>query len=237
MTLIIALEGIDFLVLTTDSKGSWEYSSEIRVDNPNAEKLIQLNKHICILIGGDSEIGINLVEEFKTQFTKCNSWTMGKVVKEFSKFCKKEIKHITDTILPGNRMFPAIVFIIGGLEKIKGKWEPKINILRSENLFYPGRKKDNIADGRPWIARYIFGKHYRKDLSLEDMCFLAGKIMSETVSFDGYVGGKIRMAVIDQKGVRKLNDNVVNRFLKAKDEYIKENEKKEKEELEKIIKE
>ena len=233
MTLITAAEGNEFVVLATDSKGSWIDGSGTRIDSINAEKLIPLSKYSCVLIADDAEVGLQLVEEFKKQF-KNNNLGITKIVKEFSKFCKKEISHISDSISPSNPAFPSVVFIVAGLDKERKKYIPKINILRSERLFYPGRVKEKAADGKPMIAHYILNKEYDKNYSQEDMCFLLGKVMVETVKVDGDVGGKIRMAIINQKGVRILPDNIVDIYVTDKESYKRIRENKE---LEDIIKE
>lgn len=234
MTLIVAVEGKDFVVLGADSEGSRGDVYGTRVDNITAEKLIQLTKYSCALIAGDPEIGIQLIEEFKSQLRNTDSWDTTKVVKEFSKFCKKEILHISDTISPSDDDFPDVTYIVAGLDKKRRKYIPKINILRSGNLFFAGREKDKAAKGKPMIAYYILDKKYNKESSQDDLCFLIGEVISETIRIDGDVGGKIRMAVIDKKGFRDIADSVVDDFTKNKEDYMRE---KEIEELEEIVKE
>lgn len=219
MTLIMAVEGIDFVVLATDSKGSWIDDSGTRIDSIAEEKLIPLTKYACVLICADAEVGVQLVEEFKTQYANHHNWGITKVVKEFSKFCKREISHISDTVSPSDRAFPNVIYIVAGLDKVGKKWKPKINILRSHRLFYPGREKNKAANGKPMIARYILDKEYNKNLSVDDMCSLVGMVMAETVRIDGDVGGRIRMAVINQKGVRELSDDVVDIFTGDKEKF------------------
>lgn len=235
MTLIVAIEGIDFVVLAADSQGRREIYGT-RVDSKSEEKLMPLTKYSCVLISGNGEIGTQLIEEFKSQVKNIDSLDITKVVKKFSKFCKKEITHISDSVSPSDEAFPEITYIVAGLDKKRnGRYIPKINILRSTSLFCPGRIKYKAADGKPMIAYYILDKEYRMNQSQNDLCFLIGKVMSETIRIDGDVGGTVKIAVIDKKGLRIIPEHVVNDFMNFdKEEYTI---KKEKEELEKIIKE
>lgn len=236
MTLIIAAEGDNFVVLAADSKGSWNDDGS-RMESITEEKLMPLTKYACILIAGDAEIGMQLVEEFKTKYKSSYTWGISKVVSEFSKFCKKELSHITDTIKPSDVAFPDIVFLVGGLDKNGEEYIPRLNILRSVRLFFPGRHRNKVAEGKPFIARYILSKNYDRDSSKEVMGFLVAEAMRETISIDGDVGGKVRMAIIDENGLRVLPDEAVKKYLDgpAEDERIKL--KKEKEGLEKLLNE
>ncbi|MFH1473467.1 MAG: hypothetical protein ABIE55_01100 [Candidatus Aenigmatarchaeota archaeon] len=234
MTLIVSLEGKDFIAVGSDSEGSREDSHGTRVDNIEAEKLIQLTKFSCALIAGDAEIGTELIEEFKSTLKNTDKWNLTDVVKKFSKFCKKEISHISDVVSPSDIAFPYIIFILTGLDKKGKKFIPKINVLRSTRLFCPGREKDKSAKGKPMIAYYILDKYYDKNFCQEDMLFLIGKVISETMRIDGDVGGKIKMAIIDNKGFRNIKDSAVEIYTKDKEMYKLEKENKE---LENIIKE
>lgn len=114
---------------------------------------------------------------------------------------------------------------------------PKIYVLRSENLFFSGRGDNTVAEGKPFIARYILSKEYDKNYGVDEMCFLVAKTMVETISIDGDVGGKIKMARIDGKGVHPLPDNAVQEFVNGKKEYEKSKTEQQKNELVKISKE
>lgn len=237
MTLIIAAEGNNFVVLAADGKGTWVDAGGSRMESITEEKLVPLTKYACALIAGDPELGVQLVEEFKTKNKYSYKWGISQVVSEFSNFCKKTISQITDTIRPNDDAFPVVIFLIGGLDKTGRKYVPKLNILRSERLFLPGRQKNKAAEGKPFIARYLFSKKYDKDLSKEVMGFLVAEAMRETISIDGDVGGKVRMAIIDENGCRVLSDEVVKRYLDGpeEDEIIRLEE--ERKGLEKLLRE
>lgn len=234
MTLIIAAEGEGFVVLAADSKGTWIDDIGSRMESITEEKLIPITKFTCVLIADDAELGVQLVEEFKARNKTISDWGITKVVQEFSVFCKKELLHITDTIQPTSDAFPSVTFLIAGLDKNKEAYIPKINILRSKRLFLAGRHKDKVAEGKPLIARYILSKRYERILSQENMGFIVAEAMKETISVDGDVGGKVRMAIIDENGVRVLTDNVVEKYLDGQEEDEKNRLNQEQETLEEM---
>lgn len=236
MTLIIAAEGKEFVVLAADSKGTFVDDGS-RMESITEEKLMPLTKYACILIAGDAELGLQLVERFKEKYKSSYTSDMSTVISEFSVFCKKELSHITDTILPGNRAFPDVVFLIGGLNKEGKKYVPRLNILRSMRLFLPGRHKDKVAEGAPFIARYILSKKYDRNASQESMGFLVAEAMSETISIDSDVGGKVRMAIIDKNGLRVISDEAVKRYLDGPEEDERIKLEEERKGLKKLIEE
>lgn len=236
MTLIIGAEGKDFVVLAADSKGTFLEDGS-RMESITEEKLIQLTDYSCVLIAGDAEIGVQLIEDFKEKHRFSKNLGISKVVLLFRDFCKKEMGHITDTILPGHPAYPDIVFLVGGVDK-KGKGcVPRLRILRSSTLFFAGRHRDKVAEGVPLIARYILSKEYNRNQSQEAMGFLVAKAMRETISINAEVGGKIRMAIVRNNGVQVFNDNVVKKYMDGPEEDERLKLKAEREELEKLIKE
>lgn len=239
MTLVIAAEGKDFVVLISDGKGMWTEEDGTRFESRNEDKMFKLSKYTCALIAGDSELGAEFIESFKLKNKGCANWPMRRVVKAFSKHCKKELGHLTDIVHPANNNFPDIVYVIGGMDKVGRKFFPIINILRSQrNLCMVGRKRRNAAEGSPLIARYILSKNYSENLSLNEMCLLVAEAMAETITIDGNVGGKVRMSVVDKRtGVREFTADIVEKFLKGPVNYRESLIAEEKKNLIKLIRE
>ncbi len=218
MTLIIALEGTNYVVIGADSKGSGGYMA--RVDSLNEEKMLTLSKYCAVLISGNAEIGIELIEEFKVKFKSLNGLSVSQIVKKFSTFCRKNIVVFTDTMAPNHPAFPDFDYIVTGLNKKGRTFSPQTNILRSRSLFFPGRVKNKATEGEKHIADYLIGEEYDRTVDQETMCFLSGKILAKTIKINGNVGGKIKIGVIDKSGLRILpDDNVETYTTSTKEEY------------------
>ncbi|MBM4276337.1 MAG: hypothetical protein FJ130_00440 [Deltaproteobacteria bacterium] len=73
MTLTIALEGSDGLILATDSRGTIGDPRGLTAINDIQKKLFRLNKHSGITIAGSSELAATLIDKLMKQIQDSHS--------------------------------------------------------------------------------------------------------------------------------------------------------------------
>lgn len=212
MTLIITAKGKDSLVIGADSRAVVTDHAGTRFINDNAEKMIQLNKYCCVLMAGDSEVGVFLIEKFKKNVKEKED--VISINEKLRKFCREEFRPYIDFVHPLSRDYPQVSFILSGLEKINRiPKKPRIFILKSWNYFFPGEEKDYMIFGKDVISRYLFTKFYKKNKhSVEELTKLIVQCLYDTEKIDGEAGGDMHMATINKYGFSET----------ATEEYIEE---------------
>ncbi|GAG41071.1 unnamed protein product, partial [marine sediment metagenome] len=130
MTLIIAAEGKDFVLLGSDSKATYDGNSgDVAVE---ANKCFEISKHVAILCADDGDIGHALIKRFKSVLPSKEDGCTN-VTDCFIKFCRKDMAHIT---VCGEYLIPKTTFIIAGLDK-KGRefCEPATYVVNTHDFF------------------------------------------------------------------------------------------------------
>lgn len=203
MTLIIAARGKDHIIVGSDSRAIREDRSHNRIQTNIHNKLIKLNDHNCILIAGDSEKGRYLTEEFKPKIKPKDD--IKKILKKFCKFSRKEFKNVYDYLHP--ELWPEVTFILAGFEKDKtGKSiNPRLFIVRSDDMFEEGEAIDNIIEGKDIIAKYLFAKRYEESMTQEETTELVFDCLYDTENIDGDAGGKYTMEIITKLGFTSID--------------------------------
>ncbi len=222
MTQVVAAEGADpenggnFIIIGSDSRGHLEgMEGAIAVDR--MEKAHPIADHVGILAYGRGELCLDLIDEFRI---KCSS-TDGaySVAKEFCN-CSREIWDEWFKGVPINYR-PAIGFIIAGLDKIGDNFEqPRIYEVRSQANFAIGAHKHGfVIGGVTFLGNYILNKKYKKGMSRAELAPLVAYAIHETSSVNMYVGGEIKMGIIDNNGL--------DFYLKTDiDEFVRESHEK-----------
>jgi len=202
MTLVIAAEGENFVIIGADTKNVINYPGGIRAESNMEDKLIQVANHVCITIAGVGDIGTQFIEKFKATL-KSREDGATYIAEKFSSFCKKEFfTKIADTIKDSY----SPLFLISGLDKIGNKYKkPIIFIEDSSDAFYPGRWKKYAFIGVDIIANYLFSKHYRKSAGQNKLPNLIAQTIYDTSKCDGNVGCDMKIFIIDQNGVREIS--------------------------------
>lgn len=203
MTLIIAVQGKDFVVLGADSRGTIQYSSGTRVELNIQQKLIKISDRSGILLSGATCQASYLVEKFK-QNLKSNKKNVTAIAEDFASFCRNEARVCSDvpTYDP-----PHLGFIIAGIDKSGRKITPKCYSLTSMSGFKLGLYDQGFGiEGKSIIAYYLFAKNFAKKekIELDELVRLVVGALDDTMNIDGDVGGKINMAIIDDSGMRKI---------------------------------
>ena len=157
------------------------------------------------MLSGDAEFGFTLIDEFKEK-GKLEGKGVSKIAEEFCIFCRNKFNKIENFSLQSQKLFPAMDFVISGMDKEGGKFtKGKMFLLRKNRLFTPSLNDNFILSGQFLLAYYFLEKFYKKDLELDEICLLVGQAIYDTKRINGNVGGEISLAVIDSKKFRFIN--------------------------------
>ena len=215
MTLIISAKGhhinrngereSDFIVLGCDSRGVVEIKDVFRTEVNNYKKLFPLNDYCCVMLSGDSESGLSLINGFLEK-SKIQRKGVSDVVEEFCRFCRARFNEIEEFSLTTQERFPDVDFIIAGMDKVGNNFtKGKMFTLRRARLFNPAFCDDFIALGQNFLAYYFCEKLYKNDLDLDTVLSIVGQAIYDTMRTNGNVGGDITLAVIDSKKFRPMD--------------------------------
>ena len=213
MTLIIAAKGKEqgenHIIVGADSRGTI-HQGDLSMANDNRKKIIELNKHVCVLIGGDVEKGSYLVNNFLPSVKKTDD--VYKIANSFSNFCNKKFKPLINLLGVDSKNYPYVVFIIAGLKKDNSRYiDPRIYVLRSDDAFFLGEQDPFIVDGSNIIlASYLLSKDFETESTMDDKIKLIVRCIHETSKYDGCVGGDIHVAVISEAGFTPQLESDIN---------------------------
>ncbi len=217
MTLVAAVEGEDpgnggkFLIIGSDSRGHLEgLEGAIAVDR--MEKIHTIADHVGILAYGKGELCLDLIDEFKI---RCSSTDEAyPVAKEFCN-CSREIWNEWFRGVPIIHRPPDVGFIIAGLNKIGDNFEqPKIYEVRSSTNFAIGAHKHGFAiGGVTFLGNYILNKKYKRGMPRAELAPLVAYAIHETSSVNMYVGGEIKMGIVDNNGLNFFEKSDIDQFI------------------------
>lgn len=211
MTLVIALRGKEpsgepYIVLGCDSRGVMEEvdSPSTRTEVNKFKKVFEITKHTGILVAGDGEKGLYLIDEFIKRKPRDNG--ISDLAKRFSKFSKNEFKRIDNFVLPTTKYFPNVDFIFAGMNKIKGRFvEPKIYMMRRRSLFSLSMAENFITDGNDLLANYFLEKFYKEEAEIDYALTVVANAIYDTQRVNSNVGGPINISVITPSGMKPID--------------------------------
>jgi 20S proteasome alpha/beta subunit len=207
MTLIIAAEGKDFVILGADSRATIE-SGRTRVEINFMEKIVPVSEHVAVLLAGEAEVADRLVERFKLSLRKKDDG-VSNIADKLTRFCIKDALRLAGVPVHPE-YFPDFGFIIAGLDKRREQYKiPRTYTLDSLTGFRLGLSRRFAIDGKRMIAYYLFAKEFEQGMNRDDVCALVAKALNDTLSIDGDVGGKIRMAQIDPRGFEPIPETEI----------------------------
>lgn len=210
MTLVIAAQGNDFVVLGTDSRGTIQDTGGTRVELNIMNKLVVISKYVAILMHGSAEYGDYLIEKFKLTL-RGKIHNVSDIAEKFSEICREEGRKLID--VPSTHL-PSFGFVITGLDKKSGKYVPKSYYLTSGSGFRLRIPKHGFAlEGKTMIAYYLFAQKYHNDMDVDGICTLVAQTLYDTKSVDGDVGGKLRIAIIDKNGLREPPESDIDTWI------------------------
>lgn len=212
MTLVVAAQSADFVVLGSDSRGTKVDDAGNRTQVNFITKIYNITEFAGILLFGNTDQAVYLLRKFKKTI-KNKKENVTKIAEQFADFCRKEAEKVKD--VPTINL-PFFGFIITGLDKSgSSKFVPNSFSLNSHSGFRLGQPPLEYAiNGKDIIADYLFIKHYKKNMDLDKLCELVAHSLDETMQIDGDVGGQIQMAIIDKDGFRNLHKPDIEKFVK-----------------------
>lgn len=221
MTLILALQGADGIVMAADSRGTFGDPRAVTAQNDSILKVHQLSKYAGVLIAGDGGIATTLLSSWPQDINAAVGVT--EVMVNFRNLVRQRIMDWFQyfTIQPTNPTMPVrptLTFILAGYDpQPNGTGVPAIFALPGFTDFAPAKLDYGFAlDGVGQYALYLLNRLYRKDRPIQELENLAAYSITETASQDGKVGGPVRMATITpQEGYRQLTDDVVDGIINS----------------------
>lgn len=209
MTLVTALQGKDFVIAATDSRGTFGRPDVAFSAHDMMRKATIVAPHVVILNYGVGEVADNIVDEFQRKSDKPKDGITA-ILGEFQRHCLARWNEWFANIPFKHR--PPIAYLVVGLDEKDGKYTvPKIYSLSSRMGFAPALHRYGWANGGiPIYAIYIYGRKYRSDMDIEELCGLAAYAISETATQDQRVGGPIRMIKILPSGAEELTEKEID---------------------------
>jgi 20S proteasome alpha/beta subunit len=226
MTLIIAAQGENFVIVGADSRETVDVGA-VRVEVNMAQKMTQLTNHALVLFCGDAGYAQNLIQKFKATIVRRHERGITQLTDMFSSFCQKEAVRTsrvpTWPLHSPHSYYPNIGFILGGLDMEQGRFiKPSCYGLSSYRGYRPelGLQADGggfVLDGKPMIARYLFAHHYRAGMNIKDLSTLVAQCLFDTARVDGDVGGRWKMAIVKAEGVTMIGHDEVEDIIDTED--------------------
>jgi 20S proteasome alpha/beta subunit len=223
MTLNIALEGSDGLILATDSRGTIGDPRGLTAVNDIQKKLFKLTDYSGITIAGSSELAATLIDKLMKQIQ--NTHSTDDIANLASNFMKQEYQSwfgvrqwVTTAPVIDNR--PFINFILAGYNKTTGGGQPRIYLINSQMDFVSQLCPSGyMLAGIPQYATYLLHRFYDRRMTIKNLTSLAAYLITETATQDPKVGGPIRMAQITPgEGFKELEEAVITDVVKRNEE-------------------
>lgn len=218
MTLTIALQGSDCVVLGCDSRGTFgdpRGGATAVIDI--MLKTSVLSPHVGVLMGGAGELGDAVTMEFLDAQRGKAIDGVSEVMREFRTHLSQKWNEYFANVPFEHR--PGCIFTLGGLDPgPSGDIYniPRIYTLPSQFGFAPGLHRYGFACvGIPVYATYILNRRYERTASAEVLAGLVAFAIKETASQDQRVGGSIRIVIIKPEGTKELDPAEIEELLKG----------------------
>jgi 20S proteasome alpha/beta subunit len=201
MTLLVALRGVDGIVVASDSRGTFGDPRGVTAQNDAQKKLYRASKHAAILTAGSGELGATVMAEALTLIQENDSVNVvlektRNLVRE--KYSQWFPQFALQPNPQGHPVRPDLGLLIAGYDiQPDGPQVQKIFQLQSGLDFAPMLHNYGFALlGVAQYALYLLNRLYQNDSSVDKLKPLAGYAITETASQDGKVGGPVQMATI-----------------------------------------
>jgi len=226
MSLAVAIEAIDAIVLAADSRATFGDPRGMTAVNDTVQKIFPLtNRTACALVGS-AETGASLIQFLRQQLAPLQMGDFDQVA-EFVR--STAIQRYQGWFGPVNYMMgpagpmptprPDIVLPLVGYSN--GAARILTLVSTPPFLFAPNLSTTGFAAaGVVPLAIYLLNRLYVRGLDLEIAKDLAAYCILETASQDGKVGGPLRMAVVRQDAdVETLGEEALSEILKRVDRH------------------
>ncbi|HEB12496.1 MAG TPA: hypothetical protein ENI11_02340 [Actinobacteria bacterium] len=199
MTLVVALEGKDGLVLAADSRSTINDQGTLKAKNDGQTKIFRLSQYCAVGISGISEIAAQLLDEMQKRITV---ESIDDVMQESRDLIRRRYNKWFKAF-PLVEKRPVVSFTIIGLNKTnegRQKSEKKMYQLTSRLDWAPMLNTTGfVFAGSFQYAHYLCLRLYRREMEIKQLCDLAAYLITETASQDLEVGGPTNIVKIDDK--------------------------------------
>jgi 20S proteasome alpha/beta subunit len=204
MSLIVALQGKDGLVLGADSRGPIGDPRGLTAINDDQVKLFQLSKFCGIGVSGASEFAAKVIDELKRQRQGAKTIYTDDITEETRQLVRRKYDDWFAKFKLDDR--PSMTFTIVGYQKDGRTMRPRTYLLVSRSDFAPHLfPTGNCLAGIPQYAVYLMHRFYDPAMTVANLASLAAYLISETATQDPKVGGQIRVATITtSEGYKEL---------------------------------
>lgn len=217
MSLVIAAQSLDGLILAGDSRGTTGDPRGLTAVNDTYKKIHGLSKYCGIGIAGASELGDALLDGVADAIEEQEIEYIDNVLQFTRNQFRAKFQDWFTNIPLQDR--PAVLFILCGYRSQQNSedLEPIVFSLQSQLDFAPLLHSAGRAMiGVPQYAVYLWNRYYDPQMSKSDAAALTEFLIYETATQDPKVGGPIRVAEITpEQGYRELSEKQVQSVRKA----------------------
>lgn len=195
MSLIVALQGKDGLVIAADSRGTIGDPRGLTAINDSQVKLFELSKFCGIGISGASEFAAKVIDDLHQQLSD-NKKVYADDIMDDTRLLVRRLYDDWFEKMPLEKR-PAMTLTVVGYHKEGSEKKPRTYLLASHSDFAPHLfPKGNCLAGIPQYAVYLMHRFYDPEMKVNNLVRLAAYLISETATQDPKVGGPVRVAKI-----------------------------------------
>ena len=207
MSLAIAIQTNEGIVVTSDSRGTFGDPRGVTGANDTIQKVYGLTKYTAVAVAGANEIGATLLDLLIPIIQQRNFEGIDDILKAIRQLFKDKYNewfpHLPAMPSPQapHLQRPGLVVILAGYRMTDSKpAQPMLYNLISQLEFVPSLSNYGFTViGVPQYAIYLLNRLYSKDMTLRSAIELAAYCISETATQDGKVGGAVQIAEITTK--------------------------------------
>lgn len=217
MTLVIALESKNGIILAGDTRGTIGDPRGLTAISDVHKKLFQLTKYCGIGVSGSSELGTALLDGLQKKLADKNCEFIDKAMVETRSHVRTLYNEWFSQFPMDKR--PAVLLTIAGYVEVESRRLPKIYLLNSQLDYAPMLFDKGVSMiGIPQYATYLANRYYDRNMDKENIAALAEFLIAETASQDPKVGGPINIAIIEPAtGYRELSEKELEAIRKRND--------------------
>ncbi|MCE5240135.1 hypothetical protein LLH23_16865 [bacterium] len=208
MSLAVALEGADGIVLAADSRGTIGDPRGLTAINDLQVKLFRLTRFAGVCTYGSGELGAEVCHQLQRVVSAVDEGNQS--VDGLEAAVRQTARKLYDDWFekypPPNR--PTLGLLLGG---VTSAGTARAVLFPSELDFAPHPAVTGfMAGGVPQYATYLVHRFYDKSKPVTALASLAEYIINETASQDPKVGGAVKIALITaDRGYEELSPQAV----------------------------
>jgi len=216
MSLVIAFQAKDGIVLAADSRGTTGPPGGLQAISDVYKKIYRLSSHCGIGIARSSELGSALLDRMGEKVAAESCRYMDDVLAFVRNQLREQFNDWFSRIPLKER--PGVLLLVAGYRRLKRKrLHPMIYLLPSQQDFAPLlMAKGRGMIGVPQYAIYLANRYFVPNMSKDNVAALSEFLIYETATQDPKVGGPINIAVITPKqGYQEFSEEAVSALRKA----------------------